>query len=161
MAISTQRSLSQLKKECEKLGLSVEKSGTRESKTDYILALREFHLNRMYPEGLPRDLELILQIESPMLCQRFNVLSQAEQDNIWQSDQWILEQKEDGVRMNMLFVDEENPSWSFFSRNISVSDFLPIQYRDNIWMGDIDTSKIKDRFNHPIVTGKQIGRAHV
>lgn len=143
MSISTQRSLAQLKNECNRLGLTVNQSGKRESKTDYILALREFHLKNDFPNGIPKSLELILKIESPMLCNRFNNLSPEEQDAIWNSDEWILEQKEDGARMTPIFV---NGKFDFFSRNISVTDFLPISYRDNIWTGDWDLSKIEDEF---------------
>ena len=100
-------------------------------------------MGKNYPNGIPKSLELILNIESPMLCQRFTVLSKEEQDNIWESKNWILEQKEDGARMNMLFIDGE---WDFFSRNISVTDFLPISYKDNVWLDYMDHSKITDNF---------------
>ena len=75
MAISTQRRLDQLKKECADLGLEVKRSGNRESKTDYILALREYYISKNFPEGIPESLDLIIKIESPMLCSRINKLT--------------------------------------------------------------------------------------
>lgn len=142
MAISTQRRLDQLKKECADLGLEVKRSGNRESKTDYILALREYYINKNFPEGIPESLDLILQIESPMLCSRINQLTSEVQEEIWNSPNWIAEQKEDGVRMVSFFID----GFDAYSRNISVEDYLPVNYKDNIYLGEIDWSKITDRF---------------
>ena len=78
-----------------------------------------------------------------MLCQRYNVLSPEEQENVWKSSNWVAEQKEDGARMVMVFTDGQ---WNFFSRNVSVSDFLPISYREDIDLAGGDFSKIKDQF---------------
>ena len=129
MAISTQRSLKELKKECDRYGLVVTQSGNRESKTDYVLALREYYLQTLYPNGVPATLDLMLQIESPMLCNRFSNLKPEQQEAIWNSDEWYLETKEDGCRMLIVKVGND---WQFFSRNISVKDFLPVSYSGHI-----------------------------
>ena len=142
MSISTQRTLAQLSKECQDYGLTVVPAGNKITKTDYVLALRDFYIKQNYPNGIPQSLELMLQIDSPMLCQRYTVLNPPEQENIWNSPNWILEQKEDGARMMMVWLGE----WDFYSRNISVTDFLPVSYRDNFYFGNCNFSKIKDQF---------------
>lgn len=143
MSIQTTRNLSQLKKQCDELNLTVIQSGKRESKTDYILALREYFLKENYSNGIPKSLELILQIESPMLCNRFSVLNESEREEIWNSPNWILEQKEDGARMMPVFTDGK---WDFYSRNISVTDFLPVSYQDHFYLGNVDFSQMKYNF---------------
>lgn len=143
MSISSQRSLAQLQKECEDNGIKVVQSGNRVTKTDYILALRDFYMKKNFPNGIPKSLELMLQIESPMLCQRYTVLNDSEKKSIWDSKDWVAEQKEDGARMVMIWTGGE---WDFFSRNISVSDFLPVNYKDHFYMGDADFSGITDEF---------------
>lgn len=138
MAISTQRSLSELKKECAALNITVTQSGNRESKTDYVLALRQHYLATKYPNGVPATLDLMLQIESPMLCSRFSNLKSEQQEEIWTSPNWYLEQKEDGCRIVIIKIGNE---WQFFSRNISVKDFLPVGYAGNVleaWDHDVD-----------------------
>lgn len=143
MAISTQRRLDQLKAECGKLGLTVVQSGKRESKTDYILALREYYLEHNYPDGVPQSLQLMLQIESPMLCNRINQLTPEKQEEIWDSPNWIAEQKEDGVRMVSFFMENK---FDAYSRNISVEDFLPVNYGNNIYLGEADIKGLEDDF---------------
>jgi ATP-dependent DNA ligase len=145
MAISTQRSLAQLKDEANKLGLLVTQTGKREGKTDYVLALRNYYLSEEYPDGVPQALDLMLQMESPMLCAQSKHLPEIEMNHIWTSKDWIAEEKIDGCR----FVSYWGPTreeCNGFSRNISVKDFLPVSYKDNVYMPNVDYSKITDRF---------------
>lgn len=143
MAISVQRKLAELKAQCEELGLKVEKSGTRESKTDYILALRQYYLDKLYGDKIPKDLELMLDMESPMLCARFTELTPAEKEKIWNDPNWIIEQKEDGARLVNFFIEGQ---WGCYSRNISVKDYLPVNYSAKMCKDGIDLSKLKDSF---------------
>lgn len=142
MAISVNRKLSELKEQCSSLGLEVVQSGSRESKTDYILVLRDYFINQLYPNGIPKDLELMLSLESPMLCSRFSEFTPDQKEKIWESPDWIIEQKEDGVRLVNFFVN----GWGCFSRNISVKDFLPVNYSNKICQNGVDLSKLKDKF---------------
>ena len=143
MSIQTLRTLAQLKQECVSLGLNPIIRGKKERKDDYILALRDYHIKRKYPNGKPLSLDLMLSIESPMLCQQYKILKKEEQDAIWSSNNWYLEEKEDGIRLPLIYTNKE---FDFFSRNISVDDYLPISYKDNIYLGNIDKSKITDNF---------------
>lgn len=130
MSINTMRSLAELKSQCKSLGITVVPTGTRENKNDYILALREYFLETLYQEGIPETLQKILQIESPMLCQRYSNLRPEYQENIWNNPDVFLEEKEDGCRMVVVKIGDD---WDFFSRNISVTNFLPVSYKGKIY----------------------------
>lgn len=104
MTISCQRNLSQLQADCRKKDLTVRQSGPRESKTDYILALRQYYLNQRYPDdNIPFALDIMLKMDSPMLCKRYPELKPEQQEAIWKSKEWHLEEKIDGNRMLYAF----------------------------------------------------------
>lgn len=126
MAIQTQRSLSDLKRQAADLQLNVVQSGKRESKTDYILAIREHFLKG---KTISPHLRLILEETSPMLCQQYKVIPESMQREIWNSNLYYLEQKMNGVRMRFICIGGRV---EMYSRNLSVTDFLPIGYHDNV-----------------------------
>ena len=144
MAYQTARTMAQLKLECRKLGIETpEPRGKKISKSDYVEALRDYHKHITYGGELPKTLDLMTQIESPMLCQRYQVLKPEEQQAIWESGNWYLEEKVDGARMILMHI---GGSLDFYSRNLSVTDFYPISYRDNILVESVDVTKITDSF---------------
>ena len=113
MAISTQRSLAQLQKECKQLGISVVQSTNRVGKTDYILALREYYIKQNYPNGLPRALSLMLEIESPMLAAQSKHIEEKDMEVIWNSPEWIAEEKIDGCRFPTFWTSKKK-KWMLF-----------------------------------------------
>ncbi len=143
MALQSLRTLKELREECRSLGISVDFGDKKENKDSYIRALRNYYIQQKYPEGLPKGLELILNIESPMLCQRMQVLKESERDEVWNSKKWYLEEKLDGARGVMVKTDE---GFDFYSRNSSVKDHLPISYKDTIYLGDYREDKIENEF---------------
>lgn len=132
MAIHTTRTLAALKAECRKLGIVVEETGRKLGKTEYVQALRSYYIAEKYPEGLPKELDMILKVENPMLCERIQNCKEDFQEEIWESKTWVAEPKHDGVRIMIVHIDGEG--FSFYSRNNSVTDFLPVSYRDTIDM---------------------------
>jgi len=142
MALETTRSLGQLKAECKKLNLTVD-IGKKERKEDYIRALRNYHIEVTHNNSIPKSLELMLEIDCPMLCKRYQELKEHEQDALWNSPEWYVEKKIDGARMVMFKVDE---SLDFYSRNLSVTDYLPVSYSSKIWTGYADLTKISSKF---------------
>lgn len=143
MAIMTQRKLSELQRECSEKGLKVIQTGTRVSKTDYINALRDYYLEAEFHGNIPKALDLMLHLESPMLCSRFSEFSPEDKEKLWDSKDYIAEQKEDGCRFVSVF---DKGNWNCYSRNISVKDYLPVDYSENMVKDAIDFSKIKDSF---------------
>lgn len=147
MALATQRSLSQLKAQCQKLGIQAKMRGKKEAKDDYTYALRDYFIQENYGgyANLPESLKLMLKIESPMLSEQFKKLKPEVQKDIWTSNQWFLEEKEDGNRQ-IHFIGLEGEPYQTYSRNLSVTDFLPVSYGEKMYTDDIDFTKIKDRF---------------
>lgn len=150
MAYQVRRTLAELEQECNLLEIldDVKNYGTenRVYKNDYVDALRRYFLQKKYNNQPPESMQMLVDhVESPMLAQRYQVLKDKEQKEIWESDDWYLEEKCDGVRMVITYLQDEG--FNFFSRNISVEDYLPNSYKDNIWLGDdIDYTKITDDF---------------
>lgn len=131
MAIETLRTLGQLKTECEQKGIQVKISG-KEKKEDYVKALRSYWLNKYYSGNIPWDLSKMLEIDCPQLCRRYQECKPEIQKKVWLDDnEYVAEEKIDGNRM-LIFWDAEKKEFSFYSRNNSVKDFLPVCYKDKI-----------------------------
>lgn len=151
--MGVQRSLGELEREAKLLGLEISHETAKNGKIkiqkrDFIEALRKHYLSQKFPNGvLPRNLSRILKIESPMLCQRTNVLSEDEIKDLWEGPDWIATEKIDGCRMLIIF--DRKQGLSFYSRNISVTDFLPVQY-DNIYH-TFDVSKMPENINSMVL----------
>jgi len=143
MAYAISRTLAELKQECRDLNINVEIEG-RETKADYVEALQESYLCSKHNSNPSKHLRLRMNLESPMLAQRYKVLKDEEQQELWQDkNRWYFEKKMDGVRMLMVYTSEV---FDFFSRNLSVEDYLPISYQDTVNTAYIDKSVIKDDF---------------
>jgi ATP-dependent DNA ligase len=150
MAYQTRRTKADLKMECMKNGIldkvnNFDNDDERVYKDDFIRALRDYYIKENYDGNPPKSIELLDEnLISPMLAARFNQLKDEQQEEIWESDEWYFEEKEDGVRMLISFLEDEG--FNLYSRNISVEDFLPISYGDTIDTEHVDKSKIKDEF---------------
>lgn len=149
MALSCGRKVSELKEICEGLELNVIATGKngRFMKSDYIIALRDYYLKKIFghKDNAPISLKLMLELESPMLSCQHKDLSKDVEPKLWIDDNnWTAEEKMDGARMiTMLFA---GGGFSAFSRNNSDVNYLPIPYNNQIYVGTIDWSKITDTF---------------
>lgn len=79
-------------------------------------------------------MQMRASIESPMLCFSFNDLSSIERDNVLRSERWIAEPKLYGCRVIICYYPTEG--FTFFSRSISDTTFLPIEYTGKILLND-------------------------
>lgn len=134
MALETQRTLPQLKKECEHRGITVIiEEGKKEHKEDYIKALRNYWIEKYYGslDKAPWSLKFMLSIDCPMLCRRYQQCKPEQQRKFWESNEYIAEEKRDGCRALLTF-DSSTQSFDFYSRNNSVKDFLPQSYKDTV-----------------------------
>jgi len=140
MAKESSRKLSELKLECDLLQLNPvptknrvnKETGERYldfSKDDYITALQSYYISKYKNEGIfHKSLEWILQIDSPMLALQIKNKSKEEQNDIWNNqDKWLAEEKIDGSRQLLCWFKEDG-CLDAYSRNTSVTDFLPINY---------------------------------
>lgn len=149
--MAMQRRLDELQAECTKLHLVVNSNGKRESKQDYIDALAK-HFYENDPRKGQYGFEFMLAIQSPMLCQRINYLKEHEQKEIMrEGSDWLFEKKLDGARILITYHPEEG--FDFYSRNISVQDFLPISYQDTVWLGEKDWRHV---FKTPFVIDAEV-----
>lgn len=98
MALETQRTLPQLKMECQQKGIEVHIIG-KEHKEDYVRALRNYWLVKYYgsTDKAPWALKFMLnEIDCPMLCKRIKQCKPELQNKIWESYDYIAEEKIDG-----------------------------------------------------------------
>lgn len=135
MSIECSRRMDYLKADCELKGISITPSGKRIMKDDYVKALREWHITKKYGsmDNIPWSMKFMLSIECPQLCKRIKDLKPDQQELVWNSHDWIAEEKIDGVRMVLLW-DATEKKFHFYSRNNSVTDYLPQDYADTIFV---------------------------
>ena len=135
MSIECARRMDYLKADCELKGISITPSGKRIMKDDYVKALREWHITKKYgsTDNIPWSMKFMLSIECPQLCKRIKDLKPDQQELIWNSPDWIAEEKIDGVRMIIVW-DATEKKFHFYSRNNSVTDYLPQDYADTIFV---------------------------
>lgn len=138
MSISCGRRIDYLQSQCADLGLEIKPAGKKIMKDDYVIALRNYFIKKLYGgfENVPWALQFMLSIESPQLCRRINTLKESQQLLVWESSDWIAEEKIDGCRMLILW-DSIKKKFHFYSRNNSVTDYLPQDYSDNIYVTSV------------------------
>ena len=135
MAIECARRIDYLDSLCRELGLEVKQAGNKLRKDDYVRALRNHFLLEKYGsiDNVPWSMKFMLSIECLQLCRRIQTLKESDQQKVWESDDWIAEEKVDGNRMALLW-DADEKQFHFFSRNNSMVDYLPQDYKDTIYI---------------------------
>lgn len=135
MAIECTRRIDYLDSLCRELGLVVKQAGNKLRKDDYVRALRNHFLLEKYGsiDNIPWSMKFMLSIECLQLCRRIQTLKESDQQKVWESDDWIAEEKLDGNRMAICW-DADEKQFHFFSRNNSMVDYLPQDYKDTIYI---------------------------
>lgn len=135
MAIECARRIDYLDSQCRELGLEVKQAGNKLRKDDYVRALRNHFLLEKYGsiDNIPWSMKFMLSIECLQLCRRIQTLKESDQQKVWESDDWIAEEKVDGNRM-VICWDADEKQFHFFSRNNSMVDYLPQDYKDTIYI---------------------------
>lgn len=135
MSISCSRRTDYLIIQCNQLGLSVVPAGRKLMKDDYVKALRNHFIKEKYGsvDKIPWCLQFMLSIESPQLCRRIKDLKPEQQKLVWESCDWVAEPKIDGCRALILW-DSLEKKFHFYSRNNSVTDYLPQDYSGTIYV---------------------------
>ena len=149
MALSSSRTIKELTQICKDLNIEVVGTGKngKVMKSDYIWALREYYLNKLFGgrDKAPISLKLMLELESPMLAAQQKDVKPEVEAKMWEdNNEYTIEEKRDGARMlTMIF---NTGGFSAFSRNNSDTNYLPIPYNSKIYIGQIDWSKIENTF---------------
>lgn len=153
MAIAVGRKLDELLEECHALGLQPVPTKNKKtatgyekiySKDDCVNCLREHYIEQRKAEGTYyKSLDWMLKHDfQPMLC--LQITHTKKEKEIWEGKTWFLQEKIDGNRQLIFYNKDEG--FDFYSRNISVTDYMPVNYRNNINLGTIDYSKITHDF---------------
>lgn len=111
---------------------------------DCILAIQEYYLNERKREGTyDKSIEFVLNMKSPMLALLLKNVKEETQEKIMddKNTDWILEEKVNGNRQIIIFSSREK-KFHFYSRNLSVTDFLPIDYADKILLPELNQNII-------------------
>ena len=133
MSIECSRRIDYLQNQVDQLGITVVPAGRKLMKDDLVKALRNHFIIEKYGsvDNIPWSLKFMLSIECPQLCRRIKDLKPEQQQLVWESKDWIAEEKIDGVRQLIIWNATEK-KFHFYSRNNSVEDYLPQDYSDTI-----------------------------
>ena len=146
--------LADLKKTCEVLHLhpvptknAINKvTGEREkvlSMQDCIRAIQQYYLEQRKENGTYRkSIEYILKMDSPMLALLIKHKKKEDQDAIWDNDNedWLWEEKIDGNRAILCY--DPKTGFDMYSRNLSTTDQLPINYGEKILWPKMDLHEL-------------------
>lgn len=148
--------LSELKQVSDDLGLSpiptkskILPDGTRTkvcSMKDYTTAIQQYYLSERKRLGTyDPSIEFMLKMESPMLALLLKHIPEDTQKQLWDDNNkdWIFQEKIDGNRQVITF-DANTKSFHFYSRNLSVTDQLPIDYADKILLPQLNQDIINN-----------------
>jgi len=106
-------------------------NGKKITSKDLVRRIQEYEIEKLGGfNALSWGMQQRLKIDSPMLCADYKDLKPKEQVESMFTYQWVAERKLNGVRMIMIYHPKEG--FQFFSRNLSVTNFLPIEYTDTI-----------------------------
>lgn len=144
--------LADLKKTCDVLHLhpiptknAIDKVTGERYKTlsanDCIHAIQQFYLEQRKQNGTYRkSIDYILAMESPMLALLIKHKSEEDQQAIWDNNNkdWLWEEKIDGNRAILCY--DPATGFDMYSRNLSVTDQLPINYGEKILWPQMDLS---------------------
>lgn len=143
MGLTSSKSLYELKEEFLKFGGNFEHIKFQNKKDEYIRFLRDKILHRKYPNEIPKSLSLALKLDSPMLCENSSKLTDKKLNSLWSSNDWLIEEKYDGVRALVVFSDND---YDIFSRAISENTYLPKSFKNNIAFKEDLKNKIRRNF---------------
>ena len=128
MSIPVDKSIKELEYQIKLLGLSLPEK-EKIKKDDLVEIIRDYYVKSLFNGKPTKDLELMLKIKSPMLAMRFSKLKSEDKNNIINSEDWILEEKIDGLRC--LAVKTGNKI-NFYIRKNDETTLLPINITKNI-----------------------------
>ena len=146
--------LADLKKTCDILHLhptptknAIDKETGERYKTlsinDCVKAIEQFYIEQRKRDGTYRkSIEYILAMDSPMLALLIKHKKKEDQEAIWDNNNtdWLWEEKIDGNRALLCY--DPKTGFDMYSRNLSVTDQLPINYGEKILWPDMDLSQL-------------------
>lgn len=137
-------SLSDLKKECQVLGLTIPEYDAR---APYLNALRDFYIKRDFPSGLPYE-EL-----TPMLAFNYWELDLKQQSALWEDHNWIVQRKLNGCRLILHFI--KGVGVFAQSRAVSEKTYRRTELTDHLLLSG-STPDFAATVDSEVVCGKRI-----
>lgn len=118
--------------------------GKTVSKDDCVKVLQQYFINKYKSEGKDTSsVEFLINNDfSPMLAAKLSDCKMTQED-VFNLDEnnYIAQTKLDGNRI-LIYKSANSDELHFYSRNLSVVDYLPIDYKDNIYT-NVDFSKLR------------------
>lgn len=147
MAVAVGKTVKELQKMCEDMGIKViYPANGRIKKESLIQPIREHNLVKRYGSlsTIPKHLKLVLGLKSPMLAGRIDKFKDEQQEEVWNDENWDMEQKLNGVRT---FLVNDGSGLHMYSRHNSDLDLLPIEFTGNILLPNkFDIDKLNKEF---------------
>lgn len=128
MSIPVDKTINEIKEQLSLLGIDIP-DDVKVKKDDLVNLVRDYFVDIKYGDNIPKEIELMREIKSPMLAMLIDKLPEDKQKEIIESKDWILEEKIDGLRCLILNVD--NKVHIFIRKNDYIT-LLPIEITDII-----------------------------
>lgn len=126
------RNFLDLKAEADALGLSYDLGNRAKAKGPLIKALGDYHLSQQ-PERNTWGMRFRRSFQSPQLALLIKHLKPHEILSVYESEDWVFDEKLNGVRDLLLNGPD---GVEIFSRNLSTVDCLPISYTGQVELPD-------------------------
>lgn len=129
-----------LTKELQRLGLPLPEGSGRNGKllrSDFEDAIANYHFQR---NERTLNETLRMQLHSVQLAYRFDALRSSVQDELFQSENWILEEKYDGARIVLIYNPVEG--FGVFGRNRQRKTCLPMNYTHKLLLPSVNDGLI-------------------
>lgn len=103
-------------------------------KSEKCRLIRNYYYDSEYSTCFPDTYKSIIYTDTPMLCLRMKQLEQKEQIDLWKSDDYIADEKIDGIRCYLVYnyEYEKNNGYELFSRENDETTLLPKIITNNI-----------------------------
>lgn len=103
-------------------------------KSEKCRLIRDYNYSKLYNNIYPDSYKNIILTDSPMLCLRMKSLDNKEQIELWKSDEYIAEEKIDGIRCYLVYDKDypDNNGYEVFSRENDEETLLPLNITDLI-----------------------------
>ena len=103
------------------------------SKAEKCRIIREHFYNTEYAHLYPESYKSIIHSDTPMLCLRMKSLENKDQIELWKSDEYIADEKIDGIRCYLAFnyAYDKNNGYELFGRENDEDTLLPKNITNN------------------------------
>lgn len=135
MSVETTHNAIEINNIFNEINVCIDNSNIKElNKAEKCRIIREHFYNKNYAPLFPDSYKSIIHSDTPMLCLRMKSLENNDQIELWKSDEYIADEKIDGIRCYLAFnyCYENNNGYELFSRENDDDTLLPKLITSNI-----------------------------